>query len=701
MSGKSSKKKDHLPIVNRDISWLAFNDRVLQEANDTTVPLLERLKFLGIVSSNRDEFFRVRVATLRRMIRMGKRGQEILGEDPALLLERISRIIMRQQEFFDESYENLLREMALHSIFMLNENMLTTEQGVFVKQYFREQVQPALVPILLDNVKKFPALRDKSIYFMVVMSRAEAKPRYALVEIPTDVVSRFLVLPRDNKYIILLDDVIRYCLDDLFFNFEYESIAAYTIKITRDAELDIEQDVTKSLVKKVAESIKRRSKGQPTRLLYDEELPGHALTYLMQRFKFSKEDQPIPGSRYHNFVDFIKFPSLNKTELRYRNPAPLSHPDFLPKTSLLKVIRQKDILLSFPYQSYHHIIDVLREASIDPKVKSIQITLYRLSRNSHIMNTLINAIRNGKQVTAVFELTARFDEENNIRWANRLNEEGARIIYGVPGLKMHSKLFLIHRVEQAREVMYAHIGTGNFNEDTARLYCDHSLLTCDKRITEEVSRVFQFYVDNYKTGVYKHLIVSPFYTRKKFLALIQKEIDNAAEGKEAWMFLKMNSLTDPEMIYKLYEASRAGVKIRMIIRSICSLVPGVEGVSENIEVISIVDKYLEHARVFVFCNGGEPRFYMGSFDFMPRNIDFRSEVGVPIYDPDVQRQLMDILEIQWSDNTKARVINVQQDNQYRKARLRNRVRAQDAVYTYLSKGSLSENASRPPVSTVN
>ena len=434
-------KLQKVPIVNRDISWLAFNDRVLQEANDSSVPLLERLKFLGIVSSNRDEFFRVRVATIKRLIRMGKKGEQLLGEDPVRLLERIQRIIIRQQEHFDHSYDNLLRELALQGIFILNEKQLTAEQGAFVRQYFRDQVLPMLVPVLLDNVKQFPYLRDRSIYLMVLMQRKDQKPRYALVEIPSDAIARFLVLPKENKYVILLDDVIRYCLDDLFFNFDYESISAYTIKLTRDAELDIEHDVTKSLVKKVAEGLKRRSKGQPTRLIYDEEMPELGVNYLMRRISFGKEDQPIPAGRYHNFVDFMKFPSLNKMELRYKTPTPLAHPALKPRNSVLKVVKQKDILLSFPYQSYHHIIDMLREASIDPKVMSIEITLYRLSRNSHIVNALINAIRNGKQVTAVVELQARFDEENNIRWANRLNEEGARIIYGVPGLKMHSKLF--------------------------------------------------------------------------------------------------------------------------------------------------------------------------------------------------------------------------------------------------------------------
>ncbi len=677
-------KSKHFLLVNRDISWLSFNDRVLQEANDPTVPLLERMKFLGIVSNNRDEFFRVRIATIKRMIRLGKQGALITGEDPVALLERIQKVIIRQQEEFDNSYENLLRELELAGIFIVNEKQLKPAQSEFARQYFREQVLPTLVPILLDNVSEFPYLRDKSIYFLVIMHHKNGKDRYALVEIPTHILPRFIVIPKENKYIILIDDIIRYSLDDLFFSFEYERISAYTIKLTRDAELDIENDVTKSLIKKVSESVKRRKKGQPVRLLYDEEMPETAITYLMKRIKFGKGDQPIPAGRYHNFVDFIKFPSLNKPELFSRKVQPLSHPELLPKHSVLKVIKEKDILLSFPYQSYHHIIDVLREASMDPKVQSIEITLYRLSEDSHVVNALINSIRNGKQVTVVVELQARFDEENNIKWTNRLNEEGAKVIYGVPGLKMHSKLFLIRRMEHNKEVLYAHIGTGNFNEVTAKLYCDHSLLTADKRITEEVSKVFKFYNDNYKTGSYKHLLVSPFFTRKKLLHFIQTEIDNIKKGKEAWMFLKMNSLTDPELIKKLYEASQAGVKIRMIVRSICSLVPGQVGLSENIEVISIVDKYLEHARVFVFANNNDLRFYIASFDWMTRNIDYRSEVGVPVYDKNLQQQLLDIMEIQWSDNTKARSLDEQQSNNYRKKDIRTKVRAQDAIYNYLA-----------------
>ena len=672
-------KKEELPSLNRDISWLAFNDRVLQEANDVSVPLLERLKFLGIVSSNRDEFFRVRVATIKRMVRLGKKGSLILGEDPAILLDKINDIIVRQQDSFDESYQNILLELELHGIFILNEKQLNPSQGEFVRQYFREQVQPALVPILLDHASQFPYLRDRGIYFVIEMSKKGGKVRHALVEIPADVVSRFLVLPNDNKYVVLLDDVIRYCLEDLFFNFEYDKISAYTIKLTRDAELDLEQDVTKSLVKKVAESVKRRKSGQPTRLVYDDEMPKEVLDFILKKIRFSKNDLPIAGARYHNFIDFIKFPSLERPELKYKVTPPFSHPQLKPRTSILKTLATQDILVSYPYQSYHHVIDFLREASIDPKVKSIQITLYRMASKSHIVNALINAIKNGKQVTAVVELQARFDEEANIRWANKLNEEGVKIIYGVPGLKLHSKVFLVTRSEHGKDVNYAHIGTGNFNEESAKLYCDHSLLTADKRLTDEVVRLFQFYNDNYKTGTYKHLMVAPFFMRKRLTQLINKEIDNASEGKKAWIFLKMNSLTDPEMIKKLYEAGQAGVKVRLIVRSICSLVPGIKGVSDNIEVISIVDRYLEHARVFIFANEDDPKCFISSADFMTRNIDFRSEVAVPIYDESIQKILRNILELQWLDNVKGRNIN---DNTYRKLNSKVRIRSQDAITEY-------------------
>jgi polyphosphate kinase len=677
--------KQTLPLINREISWLSFNERVLQEANDPTVPLLERLKFLGIFSSNRDEFFRVRVATVRRMIKIGAKPKEFAGESPKLIMEKIMKIINSQQEKFEATYSSLLSELERNQIFIVNEQQLNSEQGAFVKAYFKESVLPFLFPIMLDNVDEFPWLKDRAIYLIIKLVSPIKRDKLALVEIPSDKISRFLVLPKENKHVIMLDDVIRYCLKDMFFHFNYDFAEAFAIKMTRDAELNIENDVSKSLVKKISESVKQRKKGEPVRLEVDETISPDILRFISRKLPILKRENFIKGGRYHNTVDFIDFPRIGKPELRYTFPQTLEHPEFKDNQSVLKVIKHKDILLSYPYQSYHPIIDLLREASIDPKVKSIQITLYRVARNSNIVNALINAMKNGKQVTVIVELQARFDEERNIFWSNRLQEEGAKVIYGVPGLKAHTKLFLIEREENGIPKYYAHVGTGNFNEDTAKFYCDHSLLTSNKKITQEVVEVFNFYSDNYKTGIYKELLVSPFTMRKRISQLIDKEIKAAKEKQEAWIFLKMNNLVDEAIIKKLYDASNAGVKIRLIIRSTCSLVAGKKGLSDNIEAVSIVDKYLEHSRVFVFCNRGDAKYYLASADIMTRNLDHRSEVAVPIYDKEIQQELKQILEIQWSGNTKARILNSTQANVYKKGDGKNKVRAQDAIYEFLKK----------------
>lgn len=670
-------------LINREISWLSFNARVLQEANDATVPLLERIKFLGIYSSNRDEFYRVRVATIRRIIKAGVKPKEFAGQNPKLVMEQILKVITKQQEEFEQTYQNLLRELEKNQIYIVNETQLDKEQGAFVQAYFKEQVLPFLFPIMLDNVVDFPWLRDRAIYLIIKLVNPLKRDKLALVEIPSDKISRFLVLPKLNKHIILLDDVIRFCLKDMFFHFNYDFAEAYAIKMTRDAELNIENDVSKSLVKKISESVKLRKKGDPVRLEVDENMPVDILRFIRKKLPILKSENFIMGGRYHNTVDFIGFPKIGAPELRYKMPPALDHPDLSNNESLLKVIRKQDILLSYPYQSYLPIIDLLREASIDPKVKSIQITLYRVARNSNVVNALINAIKNGKSVTAIVELQARFDEEQNIYWSNRLQEEGAKVIYGVPGLKAHTKLFLIEREENGKPNYYAHIGTGNFNEDTARFYCDHSLLTSNRKITHDIVEVFNFYSDNYKTGNYKELMVSPFNMRKKLIALIDREIKVAKEKGEAWMFLKMNNLVDEEIINKLYEAGNAGVKIRLIVRSICSLIAGKPGLSENIEAVSIVDKYLEHSRVYVFANSGKPKFYIASADLMTRNLDYRSEVAVPILDETLQAELWQILEIQWAGNTKARILNSTQENSYKKGNPKNKVRAQDEIYKFL------------------
>jgi polyphosphate kinase len=676
-------------LINRELSWLSFNGRVLQEAADPSVPLLERLRFLGIYSNNRDEFFRVRVATVRRLTRFNKKLGILQNEEPSELLDKIQKSVLKQQIFFEKIYSSLLVKLAANGIHIINEKQLTQEQGKVVRQYFKSEVQPFLFPVILDNTPHFPYLKDKSIYLVIKLqkNKPEKKVRYALVEIPRKVLSRFLILPavRDRKYVILLDDVIRYNLDDIFSIIDYDQIESYVIKITRDAELEIDNDLSKSYLEKLSKSLKDRKKGLPVRLAYDGAIARDILEMLITRMKFRKTDNMIPGGRTHNFRDFISFPVVGAPNLRYKKMRQVEHPDLRGHTSIFPVIRHRDVMLFFPYHSYHYILNLLREASIDPKVEGVKITLYRLAANSIIANALINALKNGKHVTVVVELQARFDEEANIYWANQLQDEGATVIFGVPGLKVHSKLFLITRKEQGGLVRYAHVGTGNFNEQTAEVYSDISLLTADERITEEVVKLFHFYANNYKTGSYKHLIVAPWDMRKRFIHLINREITNARDGKEAYILLKLNSLVDEEMISRLYHASQAGVRIRMIIRGICSLVPGVKGMSENIEVISIVDKYLEHARVMVFCNEGDEKYFIASSDWMSRNLDMRSEVAVPIYDPRLQKELRDFLTSQFRDNCKARVINRDQDNQYRKTQSRIKRRTQEEFYRILRK----------------
>ena len=676
-------------ILNRELSWLSFNERVLQEAEDKSVPLIERVKFMGIFSSNRDEFFRVRVATIKRMVTAGKRARAVLGEDPEILLGKIQKTVIAQANKFEKIYEGLLHDLGKQNIFILNETNLNPEQITFVQQYFHDEVMPALVPIMLDPRREFPYLKDKAVYFLIKLNRETKRPRYSVMEIPAEVLTRFVVLPSQGhkKCIILLDDVIRYCLEHIFAIFDYTTIEAYAIKLTRDAELDIDNDVTQSFVEKLAKSLKKRKQGAPVRLTYDNDMPVDMLDFLMRKIGVIKPDNLIPGGRYHNFKDFMAFPNVGDASLKYSSLYQLDHEAFVDTKSFLKVIRKRDVLLCYPYHSFRHIIDVLREASIDPKVESIKMTLYRAAHHSRIVNALINAIKNGKKVTVVVELQARFDEEANLYLADKLKDEGATIIYGVPGLKVHSKLFLITRNESGKPVNYAHIGTGNFNEQTARFYCDNSLLTSDKRITDEVVKLFTFYENNLKRGMFHHLLVAPFFMRKRLNEFINNEIKNAKAGKQAYITLKLNNLVDKDIINRLYEASNAGVKIKIIIRGICCLITD-EPFSKNIEVISIVDKFLEHSRVFIFCNGGNAKYFISSADWMARNLDYRSEVAVPIYDIEIQKELQHMLDIQLKDTKKARIINKKQDNPYRTSTGKNKVRAQEAIYNYLEEKKL-------------
>jgi polyphosphate kinase len=674
------------PFINRELSWLSFNQRVLQEAADSSVPVLERLRFLGIFSNNQDEFFRVRVATVKRLSELGKKANSLLKAKPGKVLQQVHDEVVRQGKVFEAIYNEVQQELKKNSIHIINETQLSKQQGAFVNKYFDEHVRPALVPIMLNQVKQFPYLRDKVIYLAIKLTGSRKK-QYALVEVPSETTPRFVTLPSQNNqhYIILLDDIIRYNLPEVFSTFQFSKIEAFTIKVTRDAELDIDNDISQSFIDKISKGVKARQKGNPVRFVYDHHIAKDLLDFLKSKMKLDDLNNLIPGGRYHNFKDFMNFPVVGNKNLLYEKHVPLVHPLLPINKSYFPVLRKQDVMLHYPYQMFSHFIELLREAAIDPDVKSIKITLYRVARNSKVINALINAAKNGKQVTAVVEVQARFDEEANIRWAKKLQEEGIHVIYGVPGLKVHSKLCLITRVESGKAVRYANITTGNYNESTSQVYADDALLTADLRLTNEVEHIFEFFERNYKVHAFKHFILSPLSTRKRLLKLIDAETETARKGKAASIFLKMNSLVDEEMITRLYEAAQAGVKIKIIVRGICALVPGVPGISDNIEAISIIDKYLEHSRIFIFENDGDPLYYFSSADWMTRNLDHRIEATCPIYDKKIQRELLDMMMIQWSDNVKARIIDGEQKNLHRPATAKRKVRAQEAIYAYFKK----------------
>ena len=676
------KKKNDIELLNREISWLHFNGRVLQEAADTRNPLLERLKFLGIFSNNRDEFFRVRVATLNRMLKVDTTHYDT-PIDPKQVLKEIVSIVQTQEKDFIRIYEEIVQELAKHNIHIVNETQLTKEQGKFVRKYFQEKVRTSLFPMMITSIRDISSLVDKSIYLAVTLGRSKhpEKIDYALIELPTRQVSRFLILPEEgkSKFVILLDDVIRFCLDEIFSVFGYDEFAAYTVKVTRDAELDIDTDVSKSFLEIMSESLKQRKKGIAVRFVYDASIPSDLLKIILKKVEITREDPIRGGGRYHNFKDFMGFPNLGHPELEYEAMPALPHKDLPPNQSILSIIRVKDVMLHYPYQSFRYIIDLLREASIDPKVRSIKMTIYRAAKNSNVINALINAARNGKFVSVYMELQARFDEEANIFWTERLREEGVKVIHSIPGFKVHCKLLLIRGKEGSKNLLYSMISTGNFNEDTARVYADDCLLTSDPQICADVYNAFHQMETAYKPFKYKSLVLSPFSMRTFFIRLINQEIRHAREGKEAWMIIKLNNLVDEAIIRKLYKASREGVRIKLIIRGICVLVPGVKGLSEEIEGISIVDRFLEHSRVLVFANGGEPQYYITSADWMVRNFDNRIEVACPVKDPSICREIQSMLELQLADNVKARILGPKEPNQYRNGGDR-KIRSQAETY---------------------
>ena len=691
--------------TDREKSWLAFNARVLQEAADDTVPLLDRLRFLGIFSNNLDEFFRVRFAAIRRLSMAGVPTEKILrGISAQKLIKEITDIVIKQQADSLRILNTIENKLKDENILIINEVNLSDEHKTYIHDYFIQTVSPELVTIILNDLAEFPILKDTSGYLAVkLVMNSEQKPkllglvkpkkeiRYAVIEIPKTI-NRFVVLPSTNEkqYVILLDDVIRFSLSSIFNVFDYESISAHMIKITRDAQLDIDSDLSKSMLEKIATSVKDRRIGEPVRFVYDTEIDKDTLKFFLHKMEIDSSDGVIPGGRYHNRRDYMDFPNLGRFDLLYQQKAPLLAPNLSLDGSILSKIAQKDYLISAPYQTFAYIIKFLREAAIDPKVCAIKITLYRLAKNSQIISSLINAAKNGKKVTVQIELQARFDEASNIKYSELMQTEGINLIFGIQGLKVHSKICVIDRIEAGKLVRYGLISTGNFNESTAKVYTDVTLLTSHQQILKDVSKVFEFFEVNYRLHRYKHLIVSPHYSRSRIYRLIDREIHNAKANRPAFIKLKMNSLSDYAMADKLYDASNAGVKIQLQIRGICSLIPGIKGMSENIEAISIVDNYLEHSRIFIFGNDDNPEVYISSADFLSRNLDGRVEVTCPIYDPEIKQSLLDNFEIGWQGNVKARFHSEKLDNKYRVRTADQPIfRAQQETYNYY-KNQLNE-----------
>ncbi|MER3499143.1 MAG: polyphosphate kinase 1 [Chitinophagaceae bacterium] len=688
--------------IFRDISWLSFNARVLQEAADPSVPLRERIRFLGIFSNNLDEFFRVRVATLKRMVEYGgnkARAKMHLESEPQKILDEIQMIVLNQQSEFNRIWEQTQEELKRENIFIVTEKELTKEQQDFVRKYYEEEVSSNVIPLMIDTIPNFPFLRDKSIYLGVVMWKKNQpmKKNHAVIEIPTRVLGRFIQLPSpspDKHYIILLEDVIRFNLPDIFWYFGYDAYNAHVFKVTRDAEIDIDNDISTSLIQKIEKGLKNRRKGKPVRFVYDREMDPALLEYLIRRMNLSKRDNLIPGGRIHNFRHFMDFPE-NVFKSKSQRRKPFAHP-LVAEELVSNAVMKQDVMLHFPYHSFNAVIDLLREAAMDPDVKSIKITCYRLAPQSKVINALINAARNGKHVMVMLELRARFDEEANLAWKARLEEEGVKVITGLPNLKVHAKLCSIKKRMDDRYIYYGFVSTGNLNEKTAAVYGDHCLLTSNQKIMADVNRIFN-YLENPKTNEHSlkacnTLIPSPHIVRKQLHRMIQVEIDNARRNKKAAITLKMNSLSDEDMIERLYEAAKAGVEIKLVIRGIFCMLSENPKFKIPVTAISIVDEYLEHARVWIFHNNGKEKVFISSADWMVRNIDHRVEATCPITDEAIKKELMHILEIQLNDNVKARWLDNELSNEYVSSRGRKRVRSQVETYQFLYKKKMTHSA---------
>ncbi len=677
-------------LIARDISWLSFNARVLQEASDASVPLRERIRFLGIHSNNMDEFFRVRVATLKRMMELGgKKGNMHLEENPEQIVEHIQTIVLDQQNEFYRIWQGIIKEMEQQNVFLVNEKKLNKQQQQFVQTFFEEEVRSNIIPLMIESLTQLPYLREKSIYLGVVMRKEDTayQQKYALIEVPSRSVGRFVQLPapEGQQHIILLEDVIRFNLKYIFSYFNYTRFDSYIFKVTKDAELDIDNDLSTSFVQKIQKGLKNRRIGKPTRFVYDKEMDAGLLEYLMRKLNLSRKDNIIPGGRIHNFRHFMDFPDVfNQKNIKRQ---PLIHPLLKNAMRVTDVILKEDILLHFPYHSFDSVIDLLREAAMDPEVTTIKITAYRLASNSKVVNALINAVRNGKTVVVMLELRARFDEEANLMWKERLEEEGVKVLIGISNMKVHAKLCIIKKKSNKKMMQYGFISTGNLNEKTAKLYVDECLLTSNRHVMADINRIFKF-LENPKSKIEnlqecKTLVLCPVMMREQLIQLINTEIKNAKAGKQAVIFLKINSLSDPQLIQKLYDAADEGVKLHLIVRSICC--SKFKKWEKKVSAISIVDEYLEHSRIMIFHHGGKEKIYISSADWMIRNLDHRIEAAIPVTKKSLRNELKDIINIQLKDNVKARILDTTLQNNYVSSAGNKKVRSQVEVYNYLQK----------------
>ena len=688
-------------LIPRDISWLSFNGRVLQEANDPSVPLEQRIRFLGIYSNNSDEFFRVRVATLKRMIELAEKRKKLnmhMEDDPQKILDTIQTIVLQQQNEFNRIWDGILKELRKEKILLVDEKHLTREQQKFVRSFFDEHVRSNVIPLMIESLQQLPYLRDKSIYLGVVMSKKQSayKQKYSLIEVPARAIGRFVELPSKpgEHSIILLEDVIRFNLPFIFSYFDYDYFESHIFKVTKDAELDIDNDISTTFVEKIEKGLKNRRKGKPVRFVYDKEMDAGLLEYLIRRLSLSRKSNLIPGGRIHNFRHFMDFPDVFQNKSTRRQP--FTHPALQNSVRVTDVITKKDVMLHFPYHTFNALIDLLREAAMDPDVTSIKITAYRLAPNSKIINALINASRNGKEVVVMLELKARFDEEANLEWKEILEEEGVRVLLGVPNYKIHGKLCIIKKRVGNKIIQYGFVSTGNLNERTAKVYGDHCLLTANRNVMADINRIFK-YLENWHAGQQplrscKTLLVCPVNMRKELEANIVREIKNAKAKKYASIILKVNSLSDIRLINKLYEAAMAGVEIKMVVRGIFCAMTQNKKFKKPITAISIVDEYLEHARVMIFHNDGKEKVYISSADWMVRNLDHRVEAAIPVNDPLIRQELKDIIHIQLRDNVKARILDNELSNNYVPSVGKKKIRSQIETYHYLYQKSIKQSA---------